>query len=66
MKEAAREPVSSAPCTAAAAPASDCISISETVCPKIFFFPLADQASVFSAIGEEGVIGYIAATSVKA
>ena len=32
----------------------------------MFFFPLADHASVFSAIGEEGVIGYIAATSVKA
>ena len=57
VKEAAKAPVSSAPWTAAAAPASDCISMSDTLCPKIFFLPSAAQASVFSAIGDDGVIG---------
>ncbi len=51
---------------AAAAPASDCISTTLTGCPKIFFLPCADHSSTPSAIGVDGVIGYIDATSVKA
>ena len=57
VKLVASAPVCSAPCTAAAAPASDCISISRTVWPNRFFFPFADHTSVLPAIGEDGVIG---------
>ena len=32
----------------------------------MFFLPFAAQASAYSAIGEDGVIGKIAATSLKA
>ena len=45
------------PCTDPAAPASDCISTNLTGTPKIFFIPLEAHSSVYSAIGEEGVIG---------
>ena len=65
VKLVARVPVCAAPCTAAMAPASDCISTTVTGCPKTFFRPLADQKSVCSAIGDEGVMGYMAAISVK-
>ena len=54
------------PWTAPAAPASDCISITLTGWPNMFFLPCADHSSTCSAIGEDGVIGNIAATSVKA
>ena len=37
--------------------ASDCISVTFTVLPKIFFLPAADHWSTTSAIGLEGVIG---------
>ena len=57
VKDAASAPVCSAPCTAAAAPASDCISTSCTGWPNRFFLPLADHTSVLPAIGEEGVMG---------
>ncbi len=57
VKDVPSAPVSSAPCTAAMAPASLCISTSCTVCPNRFFFPFADQTSVFPAMGEEGVMG---------
>ncbi len=33
--------------------------------PKMFFLPLADQSSTYSAIGDDGVMGYMAATSVN-
>ena len=57
VKLVASAPVCSAPCTAAAAPASDCISMSCTVWPNRFFLPLADHTSVLPAIGEDGVMG---------
>ena len=49
----------------AAAPASDCISCTNTGCPKMFFLPAADHSSTYSAIVDDGVIGYIAATSLN-
>jgi len=52
-----RAPAASEPCTVPAAPASDCISVTFTVLPKIFFLPAADHWSTTSAIGLEGVIG---------
>ena len=45
------------PWNAPAAPASDCISITFTVLPKMFLRPAACQSSTCSAIGEDGVIG---------
>ena len=56
-------PAWSEPCTAPAAPASDCISCTLTFCPQKFVLPLAAHLSTCSAIGEDGVIGYMAATS---
>jgi len=41
----------------AAAPASDCISMTFTVLPKMFFFPAAAHSSMVSAIGDDGVMG---------
>ena len=57
VNDVASAPVCSAPCTAAAAPASDCISIRRTVWPNRFFFPLALHTSVLPAMGLEGVMG---------
>ena len=57
VKLVASVPVWAAPCTAAMAPASDCISTTVTGWPKTFFLPFADQKSVCSAIGDEGVMG---------
>ena len=57
VKEVESAPVCNAPCTAAIAPASDCISTSETGWPNIFRRPLAAHTSVFSAMLEEGVMG---------
>ena len=45
------------PWTAPAAPASDCISTSRTVSPKMFLWPLAAHSSVYSAMLDEGVMG---------
>ena len=45
------------PCTAPAAPASDCISTTEGMVPQIFFVPSADSSSATSPIVDEGVIG---------
>ena len=50
-------PAHSEPCTAPAAPASDCISARRSFCPNMFTLPAADHSSATSAIGEEGVIG---------
>ncbi len=50
-------PACKEPCTAPAAPASLCISITVTGSPQRFFFPWAAHSSISSAIGEEGVIG---------
>ena len=52
-----RAPAAREPCTVPAAPASDCISTTFTVFPKMFFCPAADHWSTVSAIGLEGVIG---------
>ena len=52
-----KAPACNEPCNAPAAPASDCISTSFTVSPKMFLRPLADHSSTYSAIGEDGVIG---------
>ena len=45
------------PCTAPAAPASDCISTTVGTVPKRLGLPAAAQSSQYSAIGEAGVIG---------
>src|SRR5208283_3902733 len=58
-------PARRAPCTAPAAPPSDCISVMETVSPHMFFLPEADHVSHSSAIGDDGVMGYMAATSLR-
>ena len=50
-------PACSAPCTAPAAPASLCISITCGTMPQMFFWPDADQASASSPIVDDGVIG---------
>jgi len=52
-----RDPAWSDPCTAAAAPPSDCISTTSGTLPQIFFTPFALQASANSPMGEDGVIG---------
>ena len=59
-------PAARAPCTAAAAPPSDCISVTEGIVPQIFASPFAVLASAISPMGELGVIGYIAITSFVA
>ena len=58
-------PAWSAPCTAPAAPASDCISVTETASPHMFFLPAAAHVSHSSAMGDDGVIGYMATTSLR-
>ena len=50
-------PLCNEPCTAPAAPASDCISTTFTVSPKIFLRPEAAHSSTYSAIVDDGVIG---------
>ena len=49
-------PACKLPCNALAAPPSDCISITRSGCPKIFFLPWEAHTSTTSAIVEEGVI----------
>ncbi|OQC22444.1 MAG: hypothetical protein BWX70_03169 [Verrucomicrobia bacterium ADurb.Bin070] len=57
MKVVVSAPVVSAPCTAPAAPASDCSSITCGTEPHRFFAPFAAHSSDHSPIGEEGVMG---------
>ena len=57
VKVEVRAPPCREPCTAPAAPASDCISITFTVSPNIFRRPWAAHSSTSSAIVEEGVMG---------
>ena len=52
-----RAPLCNDPCTAPAAPASDCISTTLTVSPKIFLRPWAAHSSTSSAIVDDGVMG---------
>src|SRR3954468_24239833 len=64
VKVVASEPACSAPCTAPAAPASDCISASSGIPPHRFFMPRFAHSSLSSAIVLLGVIGYIAIVSL--
>ena len=65
MKVVASAPLCSAPCSAPAAPPSDCISCTTGTVPKMLAMPFDDHSSASSAIGEEGVIGKIAQTSLS-
>ena len=49
-----RAPAAREPWTVPAAPASDCISTTLTVLPKMFFRPAADHWSTLSAMGLDG------------
>ena len=53
----ASAPFCNAPCSAPAAPASDCISTTSGVSPHRFGRPAAAQSSACSPMGEAGVIG---------
>ena len=57
-------PLWSAPCTAPAAPPSDCICWMTGTWPQMFFTPCAAHASASSAIVDDGVIGKMAQTSL--
>ena len=52
-----RAPACSAPCTAPAAPPSDCISTTRCTAPHTFARPAADHSSDSSPMADEGVIG---------
>ena len=52
-----RAPAAREPWTVPAAPASDCISMTLTGWPKIFFLPAAAHWSTLSAMGLDGVMG---------
>ena len=52
-----RAPAWIAPCTAPAAPPSDCISTTSGTLPHTFWWPFEDHSSAHSPIGEEGVMG---------
>src|SRR3974390_1523108 len=56
-------PVCSAPCTAPTAPPSLCISTIDGIVSPRFRLPSDAHWSHHSAIGDDGVIGYIAITS---
>jgi hypothetical protein len=57
VKVVVSAPACSEPCTAPAAPASLCISMTCGTMPQMFFWPAADQASASSPIVDDGVIG---------
>ncbi len=57
VKVEVRAPLCNEPCTAPAAPASDCISTTFTVSPNMFLRPCAAHSSTSSAMVEEGVMG---------
>jgi len=57
VKDVAREPAWRAPCTAPAAPPSDCISMTEGIVPQMFLRPWADHSSDHSPMLDEGVMG---------
>ena len=57
VKVVVSAPACSAPCTAPAAPPSDCISETEGTVPQMFLRPFADHSSAHSPMFEEGVIG---------
>ena len=64
VKVVIRVPVCNAPWTAPATPPSLCSWLIDGVVPQIFFLPFTAHSSQFSAIGEEGVMGYIAIVSL--
>src|SRR5487761_880186 len=64
VKVVVSAPAWSEPCTAPAAPPSACISWTTGTPPHRLVLPSADHSSASSAIGEEGVIGKIAQTSL--
>jgi len=57
VKVVVSAPAASEPCTAPAAPASDCIWRMFTTWPKMFFVPFAAISSAISPMVEEGVMG---------
>ena len=57
VKVVVRAPACSEPCTAPAAPASDCISLTVGTVPQMFFRPFADHSSAHSPMLDDGVIG---------
>ena len=57
VNDVASAPFCTAPCSAAAAPPSDCISMTSGTEPQRFSRPAALQASASSPIAEAGVIG---------
>ena len=57
VKVVVRAPVVRAPCTAPAAPASDCISVTRGTVPQMFFRPSAVHSSAHSPMADEGVMG---------
>ena len=50
-------PAWSAPCTAPAAPPSDCISVTFGTVPQMFLRPFADHSSAHSPMLDDGVMG---------
>ena len=52
-----RAPALREPCTAPAAPPSDCISVMRSFCPHMFTLPWVAHSSADSAIGDDGVMG---------
>ena len=65
MNVDAKEPDKRAPCKAPAAPASDSISNTLGLSLNILSKLVLVKASIFDAIGLDGVIGYILHTSLK-
>jgi len=57
VKVVVSAPAWRAPCTAPAAPPSDCISETDGTVPQMFFLPFADHSSAHSPMLDEGVIG---------
>ena len=57
VKVVVRAPACSEPWTAAAAPASDCISMTSGTVPQMLVRPSADHSSAHSPMLDEGVIG---------
>src|SRR6187455_846763 len=65
VKVVASAPAWSAPWTAPAAPPSDCISTTLGTAPHTFVRPCDDQESASSPIVDDGVMGYMAITSLR-
>ena len=57
VKVVANAPALRTPCTAPAAPPSDCISCTRRTWLKMFFLPYAAHLSAISPMGDEGVMG---------